>query len=205
MIAGKMLSDNTYTNKSWAAIGRGMFTLKELNEMERKMCLDSKCKFNIGAEDLEDFEAKLYKHYGGKNDHAGSRPPTPIPGAVAEQTTIPLPSSGSVVMASNVQVRDGLTPSTPPTPIFSESSNYAGFNSSPKWAPPSPSARRSTPYPAGPMFDDDKELVWVEYNAADYEDEGKDGENLGICGPNDSYYAGYGDEESEEETDDDFF
>lgn len=37
MIASKVMCDNTYSNKSWAIIGQSLFTLQDLNRMEREM------------------------------------------------------------------------------------------------------------------------------------------------------------------------
>jgi hypothetical protein len=38
MIASKVICDDTYLNKSWSIVGQGMFQLREINQMERKMC-----------------------------------------------------------------------------------------------------------------------------------------------------------------------
>ncbi|KAK0460949.1 uncharacterized protein EV420DRAFT_1529340 [Desarmillaria tabescens] len=39
MIASKIICDDTYSNKSWTIVGQGMFNLREINQMEREMCL----------------------------------------------------------------------------------------------------------------------------------------------------------------------
>jgi hypothetical protein len=38
MIASKVVCDDTYSNRSWCLVCRRMFSLKELNQMEREMC-----------------------------------------------------------------------------------------------------------------------------------------------------------------------
>jgi hypothetical protein len=38
MISSKVMCDDTYSNKSWCIVAQGMFTLREVNQMEREMC-----------------------------------------------------------------------------------------------------------------------------------------------------------------------
>jgi hypothetical protein len=38
MIASKIVCDDTYSNQSWCVVAQKMFTLKEMNQMEREMC-----------------------------------------------------------------------------------------------------------------------------------------------------------------------
>lgn len=38
MIASKVVCDDTYSNQSWCTVGQKMFSLKEMNQMEREMC-----------------------------------------------------------------------------------------------------------------------------------------------------------------------
>jgi hypothetical protein len=38
MIASKMACDAPYSNRSWCVVAQNMFSLEELNEMEREMC-----------------------------------------------------------------------------------------------------------------------------------------------------------------------
>ncbi|KDQ13284.1 hypothetical protein BOTBODRAFT_111719, partial [Botryobasidium botryosum FD-172 SS1] len=39
MIASKIICDDTYSNKSWCVVVQGMFLLREINQMEREMCV----------------------------------------------------------------------------------------------------------------------------------------------------------------------
>ncbi|KAF5360311.1 hypothetical protein D9758_009129 [Tetrapyrgos nigripes] len=47
MIASKVICDDTYSNKSWSVVSQGMFTLRELNQMEREMCNYLQWEFNV--------------------------------------------------------------------------------------------------------------------------------------------------------------
>ncbi|KAJ7793036.1 hypothetical protein B0H14DRAFT_2393895, partial [Mycena olivaceomarginata] len=38
MIVSKVICDDTYSNKLWSIVVQGMFTLREINQMEREMC-----------------------------------------------------------------------------------------------------------------------------------------------------------------------
>ncbi|KAG1869335.1 hypothetical protein DFJ58DRAFT_631955, partial [Suillus subalutaceus] len=38
MLASKVICDDTYSNKSWSIVVQGMFQLREINQMEHKMC-----------------------------------------------------------------------------------------------------------------------------------------------------------------------
>jgi cyclin-like protein len=38
MLASKIICDDTFSNKSWCIVGQGMFTLREINQMEWEMC-----------------------------------------------------------------------------------------------------------------------------------------------------------------------
>ncbi|KAG8762830.1 hypothetical protein FRC11_007611 [Ceratobasidium sp. 423] len=175
MIASKMLGDEHFNNASWCTIGQRMFTLKELNEMERRVCADLGWNLDIGTDELEVFEDELCMRYDGKIDYyARTRVPTPIPdwAPVIEQAPASPPSSSPLETPFNFRARgNSYTPAPPEMPA---SSGYL-VDSSPRWAPPSPSALRSTSsHQAEPRINSHKE-VWVECGVTDYEDEGCDG------------------------------
>ncbi|CCO29291.1 hypothetical protein BN14_03299 [Rhizoctonia solani AG-1 IB] len=73
MIASKVICDDTYSNKSWCVVGQGMFTLREINQMEREMCGYLEWCLNVKPEDLHDFEAMVRKEYG-----SASAAPIPV-------------------------------------------------------------------------------------------------------------------------------
>ncbi|KAG8734375.1 hypothetical protein FRC10_011755 [Ceratobasidium sp. 414] len=75
MVACKVICDGSYLNRSWYVVGQGMFTLREINLMEREMCDYLEWVLNIKPEDLRDFEAMVRKEYD-------SASPAPAPVAV---------------------------------------------------------------------------------------------------------------------------
>lgn len=64
MIASKVVCDDTYSNKSWCVVGQGMFSLKEINQMEREMCGYLEWHLNVNTEDLEKFEREVRRDFG---------------------------------------------------------------------------------------------------------------------------------------------
>ncbi|KIJ32876.1 hypothetical protein M422DRAFT_183916, partial [Sphaerobolus stellatus SS14] len=64
MIAHKLLDDNSYENNSWAVVTHGIFSLQELNQMEREICRFLQWQLCIDPEDLADFEIRVWKNYG---------------------------------------------------------------------------------------------------------------------------------------------
>ncbi|KDQ08138.1 hypothetical protein BOTBODRAFT_89649, partial [Botryobasidium botryosum FD-172 SS1] len=64
MIASKIIRDNTYSNKSWCVVGQGMFSLREINQIEREMCAYLEWVLTVPKEELEVFEAEPKKEYG---------------------------------------------------------------------------------------------------------------------------------------------
>jgi len=64
MIASKVVCDDTYSNKSWAIVGQHMFTLKEINQMEREMCGYLEWLLNIDPNELKAFELAVKDQYG---------------------------------------------------------------------------------------------------------------------------------------------
>ena len=43
-IESKVICDDTYSNKSWSIVAQGMFTLWEINQMEREVCSYLDCR-----------------------------------------------------------------------------------------------------------------------------------------------------------------
>ncbi|KLO10902.1 hypothetical protein SCHPADRAFT_807019, partial [Schizopora paradoxa] len=64
MLASKVVCDDTYSNKSWAVVGQGMFALREINQMEREMCGYLEWQLNVPKEDLEAFEREVRRVFG---------------------------------------------------------------------------------------------------------------------------------------------
>jgi hypothetical protein len=63
MISAKILRDDPFTNACWCVLGQNVFTLEEMNEMERTMFVDLEWGLHIDITELEEFEGKLYEHY----------------------------------------------------------------------------------------------------------------------------------------------
>jgi Cyclin, N-terminal domain len=59
MLSSKIICDDTYTNKLWCIVSRGMFTLPEINQMEREMCSYLDWQFNVDPTTLHDFQARV--------------------------------------------------------------------------------------------------------------------------------------------------
>lgn len=65
MIASKSSCDDTYSNKSWAIVGQGLFSLREINQMERELFGYLGYKVNVSPEDLEMFTCELEQDVDG--------------------------------------------------------------------------------------------------------------------------------------------
>lgn len=65
MIASKSSCDDTYSNKSWAIVGQGLFSLREINQMERELFGYLGYKVNVSPEDLEVFTYELEQDVDG--------------------------------------------------------------------------------------------------------------------------------------------
>jgi hypothetical protein len=99
MIASKVICDDTYSNKSWCVVGQGMFSLREINQMEREMCGYLDWQLNVPHTDLETFTAKVEAEFGSG---AQSHPILPNAASKKPSVVIPVPSyqARGVVKAS---------------------------------------------------------------------------------------------------------
>ncbi|KAJ7764075.1 hypothetical protein B0H14DRAFT_3895433 [Mycena olivaceomarginata] len=128
MIASKVICD-TYSNKSWSIVAQGMFTLREINQMEREMCNYLDWELTVDNPILGNFEAMVQRDF----------PPTskgPYPtyslhmvskrAAKAAASTSPIPepnSTASPIPTFGQQRQPSLTNAypAPPPPIISPS------------------------------------------------------------------------------------
>lgn len=104
MIASKVVCDDTYSNKSWAVVGQGMFQLREINQMEREMCGYLEWHLNIDYLELDEFTKKVQSEFG---------------------TGVQLPVSSSIAPASKPtqsSTQPRLSPSYDPRPASDPSS-----------------------------------------------------------------------------------
>lgn len=84
MVAWKVISDDVYSNKSWAAISRGLFTIKEINRMERDLCGFLQWRLHIDGEALSRFQERLQRGFNNSDsvtiaDALIQSPSTPHP------------------------------------------------------------------------------------------------------------------------------
>ncbi|KAK2463132.1 hypothetical protein APHAL10511_004787 [Amanita phalloides] len=68
MIASKVICDDTYSNKSWTIVAQGLFTLREVNQMEREMCSYLDWELNVDSETLARFERAVRKDFSQQQD-----------------------------------------------------------------------------------------------------------------------------------------
>ena len=76
MLASKTICDNIYSNKSWCIIGRGMFTYREINQMETS---SGSLTFSVDPLIMQDFQTQDQLDFMG---------PGPYPLTVLPQHTI---------------------------------------------------------------------------------------------------------------------
>jgi hypothetical protein len=90
MIASKVICDDTYSNKSRAVVSQGMFSLREINRLERELCPYLDWEITFGPSVLADFEASV------KRDGKGPGPyPAYSPQLVSGKVAAPSSSSTS--------------------------------------------------------------------------------------------------------------
>jgi len=109
MIASKVICDDTYSNKSWTIVAQGMFTLREVNQMEREMCNYLDWELTVDNPILGNFEAMVKRDFSRPSQGpyptyslqmvskraakaAASASATPVP--EPNSTTSPIPMFG---------------------------------------------------------------------------------------------------------------
>ncbi|TEB24062.1 hypothetical protein FA13DRAFT_1594310, partial [Coprinellus micaceus] len=63
ILASKFMCDNSYTNKSWGSIAHGMFTVVDINQMEKEMCSYLSWELTVNGRTLLDFEKFVSTHF----------------------------------------------------------------------------------------------------------------------------------------------
>lgn len=128
MIASKVVCDDTYSNKSWCIVGQNLYTLKEVNQMEREMCSYLEWILHVDAAELETFTQRVKKEYGSQCPAVPpqwvSSPVASTPATAAPTASIPSPVEASrsqaVVPANNSYPSPQ---SSPPSPSHSDDSS----------------------------------------------------------------------------------
>jgi len=117
MIASKVVCDDTYSNKSWTVVGQGMFSLREINQMEREMCGYLEWLLNVDPKELREFESKVRRDYAPNGPcPAFVHPPQPATPAAAQVPSpiAPLSTDAPPQSQSHVPNAASDVPLTPP-------------------------------------------------------------------------------------------
>jgi hypothetical protein len=127
MIASKVVCDDTYSNKSWCIVGQNLYTLKEVNQMEREMCSYLEWMLHVEASELAAFTERVKKEYGPE---CGSNPPPWVATAAAVSTTVasaaPLSSPVDAVRPTTAVMQSLPSPtSSHPSPSHSNTTSPA--------------------------------------------------------------------------------
>ncbi|KAJ7287223.1 hypothetical protein C8J57DRAFT_579840 [Mycena rebaudengoi] len=169
MIASKVICDDTYSNKSWSIVAQGMFTLREINQMEREMCsyldweltVDNPILSNFEQMVRRDFAPNARTPYPTYSLHmvskraakaAASTSATPIP--EPNSTTSPIPAFGQQRQATPTKAP--YPPPPPhiiPPPIYKKSTPPMTPDNTPPHShsnTTSPASSISPPTPTGP-------------------------------------------------------
>ncbi|CAK5281666.1 unnamed protein product [Mycena citricolor] len=168
MIASKVICDDTYSNKSWSIVAQGMFTLREINQMEREMCNYLDWELTVDEPILSQFQNLVQTDFaaGAKGPYptyslhqvskraakaAATPSATPIPDP--NTTTSPIPAFSAQRQASPTKPSQ-LAPIVPPNTIYKPGSptspDTPGQSHS---ATTSPASSLSPPTPTGPVDD----------------------------------------------------
>ncbi|KAF9485996.1 hypothetical protein BDN70DRAFT_870484 [Pholiota conissans] len=147
MISSKVMCDDTYSNKSWCIVAQGMFTLREVNQMEREMCNYLDWELTVDDPILTNFELAVkndfretkstYPNYpttfvskrAAKAEASSPNTPltsetsnSPVPGFANRQSSSPSTKSTPSATPSKTWKVDPNTPDTP-SPSFSTSAS----------------------------------------------------------------------------------
>ncbi|THV05138.1 hypothetical protein K435DRAFT_826620 [Dendrothele bispora CBS 962.96] len=134
MIASKVICDDTYSNKSWSIVAQGMFTLREINQMEREMCNYLDWELTVDNPILSNFEARVTE------DFRSSQGPYP---------TYSLQMVSKRVIPKSTDSRSATPTISEPAPTPSSSSPIPSFGQR-HASPPS----GSSPYAGSPVSPD---------------------------------------------------
>ncbi|KAF8622681.1 hypothetical protein AX15_006783 [Amanita polypyramis BW_CC] len=151
MIASKVICDDTYSNKSWTIVAQGLFTLREINQMEREMCSYLDWELNVDSDTLAGFERAVKKDFAQQQD---SYTPYPVEmvskraiRAAVSKTATPIPEPNSTTSPIPVfsQQRNA-TPTKPNSqPSSRGSSTWSSPNSSDTNTPPATYSTSTSP------------------------------------------------------------
>ncbi|KAJ7782717.1 hypothetical protein B0H16DRAFT_1494079 [Mycena metata] len=163
-----VICDDTYSNKSWSIVAQGMFTLREINQMEREMCNYLDWELTVDNPILANFEAMVQRDFppGSKGPYptyslhmvskraakaAASTSATPIP--EPNSTTSPIPAFGQQRQATPTKAYPAPPPPIVPPPLYKKSTSPMTPDTPPHSYSntTSPASSISPPTPTGPV------------------------------------------------------
>lgn len=166
MIASKVICDDTYSNKSWTIVAQGMFTLREINQMEREMCNYLEWELTVDNPILANFEAAVKQDFASPQGPyptyslqmvskraakaALSTTVTPIP--EPNSTTSPIPLFGQAQHHSPPKRSSSETPTTIPP---RKDSSYSPMSDAPSPSYSTNISPASSPSPQTPVGPED--------------------------------------------------
>ena len=145
MIPFKVICDDTYSNKSWAIVAQGMFTLREINQMEREMCGYLDWELTVDNPILSNFEVMV------KCDFRDTAPASGYP-----TFSLQMVSKCAAKAATSSSATPGPGPisiESPPIPMFQQQRHDSPAKKV-EHPPPPPRMQRDIAYPDLPITPD---------------------------------------------------
>ncbi|KAJ7659706.1 hypothetical protein DFH06DRAFT_1402746 [Mycena polygramma] len=168
MVASKVICDDSYSNKSWITVAQCLFTLREINQMEREMCnyldweltVDNPILSNFEGMVNHDFAPNAKGPYPTYSLHmvskraakaAASASATPIP--EPDFTTSHIPAFGQQRQATPTKACPAPPPPIIPPPLYKKSTSPMTPDTPPQSYSntTSPASSIAPPTPTGPV------------------------------------------------------
>ncbi|KAI0059652.1 hypothetical protein BV25DRAFT_1918431 [Artomyces pyxidatus] len=121
MVASKVICDDTYSNRSWCIVSQGIFTLREINQMECEMCSYLEWQLTLDPIALRSFELMVRHDFAGTGPYPLIARPLPWRSACSLMDRMPAPHTLTTVYPSPrpSTPSDSLSISTAPMPSTS--------------------------------------------------------------------------------------
>ncbi|KAF5355148.1 hypothetical protein D9756_005453 [Leucocoprinus leucothites] len=154
MIASKVICDDTYSNKSWAIVAQGMFSLREVNQMEREMCGYLDWEITVDNDVLKRFETALFQDFGVDREQYPNYQNAMVSrraaraAASTSNTPMPEPNSSTSPVPGFAQRKTPSKPQSPSQPTSTSSSPLSSSWDTPD-TPPSSFSNSSSPASTG--------------------------------------------------------
>ncbi|KAF5317024.1 hypothetical protein D9611_004005 [Ephemerocybe angulata] len=157
MIASKVICDDTYSNKSWGIVAQGMFSLREVNQMEREMCNYLDWELTVDNPILSNFEAAVRQDFAQDHRQYPNYPLTMVSKRAARAaastaaTPVPEPSGTTTAVPGFGQHRQSPSTTRPDSSQNSSSKHWKAPHSDPNTPSPSHSNTTSPASSASPQ------------------------------------------------------